>query len=174
MCVPPEEIINPSHLFLYLKGKWRILDGYLNILQTLNEKTNFVWFRGYNDTHGIRYEQGLILKVNLNVLPIGVWFFSIQPSAFGGNFRQVDWPHDRIMTKILMSKCVICLHWHSFQLMKIQELLMNPSHIYKKPAESLDSLKVIMCRVGQEGICAMVLFGHQYCFHKIWGLYMNK
>lgn len=102
-----------------------------------------------------------------------VWFLPIQPRAFGGKFQWVNWSHDRVMTKILMSKCVICLHWHSFQLMKIQELLMNSSHICKKPAELLASLKIIMCRVGQEGTYAMV-FDHQHCFHKIWGLYMSK
>lgn len=154
-----------------MKRKWGILDGTGMLCK--------LWMRKEISSKSVvlmthmESDMNKESKGEFQCVTNRVWFLPIQPRAFGGNFQWVNWSHDRVMTKILMSKCVICLHWHSFQLMKIQELLMNSSHICKKSAELVASLKIIMCRVEREGTYAMV-FDHQYHFHKIWGLYMSR
>lgn len=47
------------------------------------------------------------------------------------------------------AKCVICLHRHSFQLMKFQQLLTNQSFIcLKQPVKLLHGVKIIMYMIG--------------------------
>lgn len=57
MCPPPGKTIEPRHLFLYYEAEVRHHGWYWNALQTLNEEKDFIRICGYNDTHGIGYEQ---------------------------------------------------------------------------------------------------------------------
>ena len=47
-------------------------------------------------------------------------------------------------------------------------------HLQEASRELVASLKIIMSRVGREATSYAMVFDHQHCFHKIWGLHMSK